>query len=358
MKKNSTCMLAIVMITILLVGCGNKPNGTEGQTDNSNTEETQTADNSEQLIIYTNSGSEGRAEWLKERAAQEGYNIEVVGIAASDLTNRLIAEKNNSQADVVFGLNSIEFEKLKREDLLLKYEPDWSSEVDVSLGDADGLYYPIVVQPLVLMYNNEINSAPADWIELVDEQYADQFTMLALGSGTGKTIYASILVRYMDDNGVLGISDEGWSVMEKIIANAHFYVEGEDYVGAVIDGTRPMTSMWGSGVLQNQTERGYEFGIMSPEVGVPYVVEQVAIVSNTKKAALAEEFINWFGLPETQLEWSKEFGTIPVAEAALEQVSDDIRGFMEKVHPQEIDWEFVGNNIEQWVEKAELELVR
>lgn len=345
------------MVT-LLTGCGSKPQDTQSQnSENGATEGAAAVDRSEQLVIYTNGGTDGRAEWLQERAAKEGYNVQVVNIGGSDLTNRLIAEKNNSQVDLVYGLNAIEYEKLKKEDLLLKYEPSWVGEVDLSLGDPDGYYYPTVVQPLVLMYNNELKNPPADWTDLVDEQYANQFTLFPLGGGTGKTIYASILARYLDDKGELGVSDEGWNVIKQIFKNGHFQVEGEDSAGAVINASIPMSTMWGSGVLQHQLERDYKFGIMSPEVGVPYVVEQTVIISKSKKAALAKDFIDWFGSPELQLEWSQKFGTIPAAKVAQEQTSDDIKEFMGKVHSQEIDWGVVAENIDQWVEKAELEYV-
>ena len=75
--------------------------------------------------------------------------------------------------------------------------------------------------------------------------------------------------RYTDPDGELGISDEGWDTIKQWIQNGHMEAEGEDYVGSVIDGSRPICEMWGSGVLQNEEERGVEFQIMSPEVGVP-----------------------------------------------------------------------------------------
>ena len=54
------------------------------------------------MIVYTNSGSDGRGDWLKERAAQDGFKIEYVQLGAGDLANRLVAEKNNQIADLVF----------------------------------------------------------------------------------------------------------------------------------------------------------------------------------------------------------------------------------------------------------------
>lgn len=347
MKKLWTIAVTALMTVSMLTGCSKtKDNPTDK------------IDKTQQLIIYTNSGSDGRDVWLQDKAKEAGYNIKVVHIGGADLANRLIAEKNNTQADLVFGLNAIEYEKLKKEELLVKYEPTWVKDVDMTLGDNDGYYYPTVVQPLVLMYNSDLKNPPKDWTDLSDAQYKDQFVLLGLNGGTGKTVYASILARYLDAKGTLGVSDDGWNMVKKIFGNAHFSVDGEDYVGNVVNGTRPMTTMWGSGVLQNQNERSYKFEIMAPEIGVPYVVEQTAVISGSKKNALAEDFINWFGTAEVQGAWSKKFGTIPASKEAQKDVSADTKAFMDKVHPQDIDWQVVASNIDQWVEKAELEFVR
>lgn len=50
-------------------------------------------DKSESIVVYTNNGSEGRDEWLVKRAAEEGFNVQVVGLGASAVTERMIAEK-------------------------------------------------------------------------------------------------------------------------------------------------------------------------------------------------------------------------------------------------------------------------
>lgn len=317
------------------------------------------ASGDDKILIYSNSVSDGRDVWITERALEDGFDIEVVNIPGGELTNRLIAEKNNSLADMVFGLNTLEYEKLKAEDMLLKYEPIWAKEVDMNLGDADGYYYPIVIQPLVLAMDPSLTDMPSDWTDLSDPKYTDKYTVLGLGGGTSRTVLASIISRYPDPNGEYGISDEGWAVTKGYIQNAHLEVAGEDYVGAVVEGTRPMTMLWGSGVIQNQNEREFEFEIMSPEIGVPYVTEQTAIISTTDKVEACEEFINWFGSSKIQAEWSNEFGTIPAHPDALEVASQDVKDFMAKVPtPQVLDWTFIAENIDKWAEKVELEFVK
>jgi len=317
--------------------------------------------NDKSLVIYTNSGSDGRAEWLTQQAALKGFKVSIVTLGAGDLTNRLVAEKNNQIADLVFGLNAVEYEKLKKQKLLMKYQPSWAKDVDMSLGDKEGYYYPIVTQPLLLAYNNKSyneQTVPKDWTDLVKKEYKNKYTILNLGGGTSKTILASILVRYQDPNGQYGISKKGWEVAKSYIQNGHIEVTGEDSYSSAVSGKRPMIMTWGSGLLQNEKKLGVQFGIMKPKVGVPFVVEQVAIFTDSKKTAVAKEFVDWFGSAEVQAKWSAKFGSVPVQPAALAKASPEAKELMANVKPQKVDWTFVANNIDEWMEKVQLEFVK
>lgn len=61
---------------------------------------------------------------------------------------------------------------------------------------------------------------------------------------------------------------------------------------------------------------------------------------------------------DVQLDWSNNYGTIPCQKEALDQVSDDIKELMETLKPQDLDWSFIAENVDAWVEKAELEYVQ
>lgn len=369
MKKFISILLAGGM-ALSLVACGSN-GGTESKTaETSKSEEptsvvadeaetkSEAVDKGQELVIYTNSGSDGRDQWLIDKAAEAGYKIQVLPLGASDVTNRLIAEKNNAIADVVIGQNNIEYEKLKAEDLLLPWEPDWVDGVDASLVDKDGFYYPISTTPLLLIYNNEMSNPPKDWTDLVKPEYKGLYQLHGLGGGTGKTVFAGIVSRYKDPNGDLGISEEGWEIAKDYFGNSHLIAQGEDSIGAIIDGSLPMDMHWASGVITEQRDRDYKFGIMTPEVGEPFVVESVAIVKTTRKPELSVDFLNWFGSAEIQLAWSDAWGTIPAQKEALEQVDDDIKEMMSILKPQDLDWGFIAENIDAWVEKAELEYVQ
>lgn len=327
-------------LALLLAGCGS----TGGK------------DKSDELIVYTNSGADGRAEWLIEKSEEQGFNIKIVEGAGSDLTDRLIAEKNNPIADLVYGLDTIEYEKLKADDMLVEYTPEWASEVDETLGDGQ-YYYPIETEPLVWIYNEDKlgdRPVPTDMLDFLEPEFEDAYSMRAHHGGTGKTVLASLLVRYADESGELGISDEGWEVVEQFIKNAHYEVLGEDLYGDIISGERPIGLTWSSGVMQTQEERDFEFDVMTPDIGVPFIVQHTAVIDEDKKD-LAVEWINWFGSAEVQAERANKFFLTPANEAALEQTTGDIKEFAEKVKPQDIDWALISKNVDMWVEKVELE---
>lgn len=348
--KNSFKKLMLLSVAVLGAACS--------QSTTTSNDSAQGSTN-EKIVIYSNSASNGRAEWLTEKAAENGFQIEVVSVGGSEIADRIIAEKNNTIADMTFGLNAMEANRIKDENLFEKYEPSWKGEVDSSLGDADGYFYPIVVQPLVLIGNKDAKM-PKDWTELGKDEYKNKYNIFQLNGGTSKVILGSIASRYRDDKGDLGVSKEGWEVVKGYAQNANVVKSGEDYIGNIInqkDGVL-YNMMWGSGYLQNEKERDYKFNLMLPEVGVPFVSEEIGILSVSKKKEAVKKFIDWFGSADVQIEWSKKFASIPANKKALEKVDEPVREFMSKVKPQKLDWEFISKNISSWAEKVELEFFK
>lgn len=344
--KKIVSIFMVAVLTVSIVGCGDNKKGGEV-----------TKKEGKNLVIYTNSGSNGRDKYLKEKAKEAGFDVEVVSIQGGELANRIIAEKNNVQADLIYGLNSVEYERLKAEDTLVKYKPEWSKDVDMSLGDEEGYYYPIVIQPLVNIMKNDLSEYPESFKDLTDPKWNGKYHIMNFGGGTGRSILASLLVQYKDPDGELGVSKEGWEFVKKFIQNGKIAKQGEDWIGAVINGNVPICQMWGSGVLQYEKERNYKFKLMVPSTGVPYVTEQVAVVKGGKTDE-AIKFANWFGTSKIQEDWMKQFGTIPCQPEALKNATPEIKEFMSKVKKQDIDWKFVTKYIDKWVEKVELEFVK
>ena len=314
------------------------------------------------LTIYTNSGSSGRADWLTQRAAEDGFKLAILEEGAGAVQQRIIGEAANPICDVVFGLNAIIWNDLISRNLLVPYAaPSWADEVSAGLNDPNGYYYAIVKQAILLAYDaNQVAEAdaPKDWLDLWNDEkfYGKYETQIKLTGGTTRNVIAGVLCRYLDPNGELGVSDEGWKQMELYYEHGTLAESGVDLYAQMINPNSPvlMGQMWSSGVTQYDATYGVKSGVAIPEVGVPYAVEGVGIVNGTKNMEEALRFIEWFGSAQIQGEWAEKFGTMPANEIAA-QKADAVQQQLCSIPAQNIDWAVVAANIDAWCEKIMLE---
>ncbi len=312
------------------------------------------------LTVYTNSGSDGRGEWLVERAAKDGFDIQFIEAGGAEIQNRLLAEKNAPIADVVYGLNSIMWESLKAEDILIPYTPVWADEIPEGLNDPEGYYHAIVKQAILLVYDENQTApedAPKDWLDLwTNEAFDGKYEYLtSLSGGTVRNVLAGILTRYADPNGELGVSAEGWEQIAQYYQHGVPAEEGMDVYAQISDPAKPVIcgQMWSSGIETRDEQYGTKTNYVVPEVGVPYAVEAISIVNGTKNEEEAQRFVDWFGSAQIQGEWAQEFSTLPANKNAVDKANE----FNQKIATlpaQDIDWGLVAENIDAWCETIEL----
>lgn len=314
------------------------------------------------ITVYTNSGNSGRKEWLIDRAKQDGFELAVLEEGAGAVQQRLIGEAANPIADVVYGLNAIIWNDLIARDILVAYDaPSWASEVSEGLNDPNGYYYAIVKQAIVLAYDtNQIDEAdaPKDWTDLwTNEALHGKYEASGkLTAGTTRNVIAGLLTRYIDPEGDLGISDEGWEAIAAYYANGVPNEDGVDTYAQIVNPDVPvvMGQMWSSGVVQYDEMYGTKTGVARPECGVPYAVEGIGIINGTKNMEEALRFVEWFGSAQIQGEWTEKFGTMPANEIAAEK-ADPVQQDLCSIPAQDIDWALVAANIDAWCEKITLE---
>ena len=354
MRKLQTLVAAAVAVT-LLAGCGGGTTSPAASGDAS----APAGGSGDTLVVYTNSNGEGRGDWLTAKAAEAGFKIEIVGAGGADATNKLIAEKNNPIADVAFGLNNMYFSQIKAEDVLEPYEPSWAGEVDEELADGE-TYWPLVKQAILLGYNSDKISkeaAPQDWTDLwTRDEFKDRYERVTgLGTATAQLVFAGILSRYRDDSGDLGISDEGWKQVEQYFQNGSPAVAKTDLFARIASGEVDMGQMPSSIIADREKSFNVNVETVIPSVGVPLAVEQIALVKGTEKKEQAQKFIDWFGSADVQGQFARQFNSMPVNEGAAAQANPEVVDFFADLKQQDIDWEFVQENMGAWVEKIELE---
>jgi iron(III) transport system substrate-binding protein len=341
----------LVTATLALAGCSPQ-SGADASSDGP-------------LIVYTNSYDSGRGDWLTAEAEKAGFDIQIVENGGADTTDKVLAEKGNPVADVVFGLTQSYFSQLEDAGTLEAYSPSWAGETDTSMGDSSGAgaYWPLVQQAILLTYDADRTSAsaaPSDWPDLWnDPTYKGRYESANnMGSTTSQVLVASILSRYADPDGELGVSAEGWDQIKEYFANGSPAGPDTELFQRLADGDVDYGPRASSSIAGLEKKYGFTAGIVTPDIGVPFIVEQVGIVKGTKNLTRSEAFVDWFGSAETQAAWSAQFDSMPVNKDAIAQVKPEIADFYSKLTPQDIDWGFVTANLPAWREKIELEDIR
>ena len=355
MRKFRTLATAVVAAT-LLAGCGG---GSPTPATSGDASSAPAGASGETLVIYTNSNGEGRGDWLTAEATKAGFKVEVVGAGGADATNKLIAEKNNPIADIAFGLNNMYFAQIKAEGALEPYKPAWAGDVDQELGDGEA-YWPLVKQAILLGYNSDkikADAAPKDWTDLwTKDEFKDRYERVTgMGTATAQLVFAGILTRYKDDSGELGISDDGWKQVEQYFKNGSPAVAKTDLFARIASGQVDMGQMPSSIITEREKTFKVNVETVMPSVGVPLAVEQIAMVKGTDKKEEAQKFIDWYGSAEVQGAFAKKFNSMPVNKVAAEQANPEVVDFFASLKQQDIDWDFVQENMGPWVEKIELE---
>ena len=306
------------------------------------------------IVIYSNSFTDERLEWLQARALEDGFVIEGVAAGGGATVDRLIAEKHNPIADVVFGLNVFLWDNLIKEDVILQYVPAWADEIPPGLSHADGWYHALVIQAILLMYDTgQVDNPPTDWPDLWNNPdfHGKYQYETALTGGTTRMVVAGILGRHLDPNGHLGVSEEGWRQIEQYYTHGFPNFDTVDIAIRISDPDNDvvMGQIWHAGIPMREAEHGFTAGWPVPAVGVPFVVEGIAPVRGTNNLEEAQLFIEWFGTAQIQTEWQLRFDSLPANVFAQDNL-DEFQHTIASLPVQNVDWGTVAQYIDQWAE--------
>jgi len=308
------------------------------------------------LVIYSNSFTDEREEWLSELAGQYGFVIQPVAAGGGATADRLVAERHNPIADLVFGLNVFLWQRLIDYDVIIPYTPVWADEIVDGLNHPDGYYHALVKQAILLMYDqNQVDpaDAPSDWLDLwQDERFHGRYQFeTALTGGTTRMVLAGILARFLDPSGHLGVSDEGWAHIAAYYTHGFANTEGNDLAASMVDPNLDvvMGQIWHAGIPMREEQHGISAGWVVPAIGVPFVVEGIAVVNGTSHEEEVKRFIDWFGSAPIQTMWQERFDSLPANRYALANI-DEFNRTIAALPIQEVDWEFVAAHIEAWAE--------
>lgn len=253
-----------------------------------------TASAATELTVYT----AVEAEDLKRYAAafnedHPDITIKWVRDSTGIITAKLLAEKNNPQADVVWGLAATSLLLLKGEGMLEPYAPKGLDQLSEKFRDKDNppAWTGMDAWIAAVCFNTvEAKKkglpAPTSWMDLTKPVYKGSVAMPnPNSSGTGFLDVSSWLQKFGED--------AGWKFMDKLHENIAWYTHsGSKPCKQAAAGEIPIGVSFAFRGAKSK-EAGAPLEIIIPKEGVGWDMEATAIVAGTSKLDAAKTLVDW-----------------------------------------------------------------
>jgi iron(III) transport system substrate-binding protein len=246
------------------------------------------------LTVYTAI----EADDLKKYAArfnEDHPDIEIKWVRDSTgvVTAKLLAEKANPQADVIWGLAATSLLVLKPEGMLLAYSPKGVEKLDANFRDKENPPAWVGMDAWVAaICFNTVEAAkkglpkPTSWKDLTKPVYKGQIVMPnPASSGTGFLDVSSWLQ-------IMG-ETEGWKYMDALHQNIGVYTHsGSKPCTMAGQGEYPIGVAFEFRAARVKTQ-GAPIEIVFPEEKSGWDMEATAIVTGTKNLEAAKTLVDW-----------------------------------------------------------------
>ncbi|OBY28354.1 putative 2-aminoethylphosphonate ABC transporter substrate-binding protein [Leisingera sp. JC1] len=295
-----------------------------------------------ELTVYTAVEAEDLARYAETfNQSHPDIKINWVRDSTGIITAKLLAERDNPQADVVWGLAATSLLLLKSEGMLEAYAPAGVDQLDPKFVDGDSppswvgmdawvasvCYNTVEAEKLGL-------TPPASWKDLTDPQYAGHVIMPnPNSSGTGFLDVSSWLQMFGEE--------EGWKFMDALHENiARYTHSGSKPCKLAAAGEIPIGISFAFRGAKSKAA-GAPLEIIVPSEGVGWDMEATAIVAGTANLEAAQTLVDF-----TVTKEANEMYNTGYAVVAYPGVAKPVEHFPEGLLDAMIDndFEFAANN--------------
>ncbi|MCP4318098.1 MAG: putative 2-aminoethylphosphonate ABC transporter substrate-binding protein [Hyphomicrobiales bacterium] len=303
-----------------------------------------------ELTVYTAVEAEDLARYAE--AFNEKYpdiKINWVRDSTGIVTAKLLAERDNPQADVVWGLAATSLLLLKSEGMLEAYAPDGVKDLDPKFVDADDVPSWVGMDAWVaaVCYNTvEAEKAglkpPTSWKDLTDPVYEGHVIMPnPNSSGTGFLDVSSWLQMFGEEG--------GWEFMDALHNNiARYTHSGSKPCKLAAAGEIPIGVSFAFRGAKSKAD-GAPLEIIVPSEGVGWDMEATAIVAGTDDLEAAQALVD-FSVTRGAMEMYNSGYAVVAMPGVAKPVKHFPDGLLEAMI--ENDFEFAANNraaiLEEW----------
>lgn len=346
-RKVLAALLAGVMV-FSLAACGNKKD--EKKDDTAKNEKTELEDS---LVVYSTHSEEMLETICDTFTEKTGVEVEFINLKG-ELADRVRSEKDNPQADIMFGGDTATYMLLQEEGCYEPTTPSWAEDLADDYKDAKGYWYGTYKTPVVMFYNKDLMSAeeaPKDWSDLVKEEYQGKIISRDSLSSSMRSTIASLVSFYSEKDG----EEAAWDYVTKLNANTkNYYNSGSMMFQAIGKGEAAISMAVLDNVIDNRDNNNMPLEIIDAESGAITITDCIAAIKNAPHPNAAAAFVEFVGSKEGEELIANSFNRMPALDAALENAPEWMQtGYA----PMKLDWSVISENQTNWLEKWETNIL-
>lgn len=233
--------------------------------------------------------------------------INIIRLSTGELGARMLAEKDNPQADCIWGWAVTNMEQFIPAGMLVPYRAKGVEKLDKRFVHGKDFYAGVDMYIAAFCVNTKVAKEknlpmPKGWNDLLDPRFKGLIAMPnPVASGTGFLQVASILQMYGAKEG----KEDGWEFLKKLDKNMGQYIksgsrpakmtaQGEFAVGCSFDF-----------VVGEQKKQGFPVEFVFPIEGAGYEVEANALLKGAKNPNAAKAFLDWAVSPNAMKAYSE-----------------------------------------------------
>lgn len=250
----------------------------------------------EKVTVYTSLETDETVKYLEvARKDLSDLQIDIIRLSTGELGARMLAEKDNPQADCIWGWAVTNMEQFIPKGMLDPYKAKGVEKLDKRFAHSKDLYAGIDMYIAAFCVNKKVLEEkglpmPKGWNDLLNPKFKGLIAMPnPAASGTGFLQVASLLQMYGAKEG----KEDGWEFLKKLDKNMGEYIksgsrpakntaQGEFAVGCSFDF-----------VVGELKKQGFPVEFVFPVEGAGYEVEANALLKGAKNPKAARKFLDW-----------------------------------------------------------------